>query len=171
MSPLYSLHTQDSELKDAIQKTTDPLFLSLLKEKCLQLSRRICAEMSKVSLARDKQYRSFHNTNSAPIRCGLASPTAPAEMEKATPYWDKEAKKAGTKRNRLLVAFQEKLFFSPGKELLDQLEQLGSFKECLKALKLELLLELPESLRKQKAKAVEAIIKETLKNRNNIPFC
>ena len=100
MSPLYSLQVQDSELKDAISRTTDPLFLSLLKEKRLQLSRRICAEMSKVSLARDKQYRSFHNTNSAPIRCGLASPTAPAEMEKATPYWDKEAKKAGTKRNR-----------------------------------------------------------------------
>ena len=164
---------QIDELKIKLESTSDPLFKKLIEEKIKVLYRTLSHESSMILLERDRLSRSVRNTKTTPIKCGLRNATGGQVADKTTHwYWDNISESEAKMLERIRVKIQTKLFINPEKVLVQKMKILGGLSKTLASLGLSGILQLPESVRKEKSKVILALIEQKLNGApDKLPFC
>lgn len=173
MSPHSTAHKLLNELKTRLTLERDPLTRALLEDKIKSTSQILIRESVKISLARDAQTRSFGLTHhGTPIKCGLRGATGHSLPDK-TRHWfwdnvnDKDAKKLEKTREKI----KELLFHNADKTLVKKFALMGGVRKCLKEIGLPAILDLPESVRREKAPLIIKLIEDKLNGTEKLPFC
>lgn len=164
---------QINDLKAKFNETTDTLFKKLLEDKIKSLYNKLSHESTLILLERDRQSRSVRNTKSVPIKCGLRNATGGQEPDKSSPwYWDTASEKDAAKLERVRNKIQTTLFITPDKALVRKMVILGGVSKTLASLGLSGITQLPESVRKEKAQVILALIEQKLNGQpDKLPFC
>lgn len=164
MSPHTTAQKLLNELKSRLALETDPLTRALLSDKILSVSKILIRESVKISLERDKQIRSFGLThNPTPIKCGLRGATGHSLPDKQRHwFWDGASEKDARKLERVREKIKELLFWDADKALVRKFALLGGVRKCLKEIGLPAILDLPESVRREKAPLIIKLIEDKL---------
>jgi hypothetical protein len=153
----------DRELRERLNKETDPFTKALIEDKIKQLSPQIIRQKVRQSLDREEFSRSYPTTDPAPIKCGLRGATGHHKPDK-TEHWfwsgesDKQAKALEKTRQKL----KELFFLEPDKDTVRKFTFLGGVRKTLKQISLQAVLELPASVRRDKSDLLMTLIKSKL---------
>lgn len=164
MSPHTTAQKLLNELKSRLATEHDPLTRALLSDKILSVSKILIRESVKISLERDKQTRSFGLTNNpAPIKCGLRGATGHSLPDKTRHwFWDNVSDKDARKLEKTREKIKELLFHDADKALVRKFVLMGGVRKCLKEIGLPAILDLPESVRREKAPLIIKLIEDKL---------
>lgn len=173
MSPHSTAHKLLNELKHRLTLETDPLTRALLEDKIKNVSQILIRESVKISLERDKQTRSFSLTNNpAPIKCGLRGATGHSLPDKTRHwFWDNASEKDARKLEKTKEKIKELLFHDADKSLVRKFVLMGGVRKCLKEIGLPAILDLPGSVRREKAPLIIKLIEDKLNGPEKLPFC
>ena len=173
MSPHSTAHKLLNELKTRLTLERDPLTRQLLEDKIKSTSQILIRESVKISLARDQQTRSFGFTNNGtPIKCGLRGATGHSLPDKTRHwFWDGESEKDARKLEKTREKIKELLFHDADKTLVRKFVLMDGVRKCLKEIGLPAILDLPESVRREKAPLIIKLIEEKLNGTEKLPFC
>jgi len=171
MSPQVNLLKLRSELQTRLD-TCDPsdhFTRALITDKIESVSKQIIRESVRVSVAREHASRSFTNTHTAPIKCGLRGATGHHKQEKSSHwFWDEADAKDAKKLERVARAVEKFLFTRPEKQLVRKLTLLGGFKKAVREMGLSAMLEVPEVARKAKGQKLLKLLEDKINGDN--PF-
>ena len=173
MSPHSTAHKLLAELKSRLTLEHDPLTRQLLEDKIKNVSQILIRESVKISLERDKQTRSFGLTQrEAPIKCGLRGATGHSLPDKTRHwFWDNESDKDARKLEKAREKIKELLFHEADKPLVRKFVLMGGVRKCLKEIGLPAILDLPESVRRDKSPLIIKLIEDKLNGTEKPPFC
>lgn len=173
MSPHSTAHKLLNELKSRLALEHDPLTRQLLSDKIKSTSQILIRESVKISLARDNQNRSFSLTHKpAPIKCGLRGATGHSLPDKTKHwFWDNVSDKDARKLEKTREKIKEILFHDADKPLVRKFVLMGGVRKCLKEIGLPAILDLPESVRREKAPLIIKLIEDKLNGPEKLPFC
>ena len=173
MSPHSTAQRLLSELKSRLTTETDPLSRALLEDKIKSTSQILVRESVRISLARDQQTRSFGLTHrEAPIKCGLRGATGHSLPDKTRHwFWDNMSEKDAKKLEKTRKKIKELLFHDADKALVRKFVLMGGVRKCLKEIGLPAILDLPESVRREKAPLIIKLIEDKLNGPEKLPFC
>ena len=165
MSPQINLLKLRSELQTRLEACPpdDHFTRALITDKIELVSRQIIRESVKVSVTREHASRSFTNTHTAPIKCGLRGATGHHKPEKTGHwYWDDAEKKDAKKLERVARAVEAFLFTRPEKQLIRKLTILGGFKNAVREVGLSAMLEVPEVARRAKGQKLLKLLEDKI---------
>lgn len=165
MSPQVSLLKLSSELQTRLDNCPpdDHFTRALITDKIQTVSKQIIRESVRISVARERQSRSFQHTNTAPIKCGLRGATGHHKPEKANHwFWSDEDAKDAKKLERVAVAVEKFLFTRPERQLVRKLLLLGGFKKAVREMGLSAMLEVPEETRKAKGQKLLKLLEDKI---------
>jgi len=173
MSPHSTAHKLLAELKHRLTLEHDPLTRQLLIDKIKSTSQILIRESVRISLERDKQTRSFGQTNNpTPIKCGLRGSTGHSLPDKTRHwFWDGVSDKDARRLEKVRGKIKELLFHDANKPLVRKFALMGGVRKCLKEIGLPAILDLPESVRREKAPLIIKLIEEKLNGPEKLPFC
>jgi len=173
MSPHSTAQRLLSELKSRLATERDPLTRQLLEDKIKSTSQILIRESVKISLARDAQTRSFGLTNNeTPIKCGLRGATGHSLPDKTRHwFWNGESDKDARKLEKAREKIKEFLFHEADKALVRKFVLMGGVRKCLKEIGLPAILDLPESVRRDKSPLIIKLIEDKLNGTEKPPFC
>lgn len=158
-------------LKEKHGRETDPLYKRLLEDKIKELYGRLSRESVEVLLQRERDERSQRELRKAPIKCGLRNVTGASKPESNHWFWDTateaEIRRLEKTRNKIM----EFLFHVPDKATVRKFTLLGGVKKTLKEIGLSAVIDLPESVRKDKSVPLMKLILEKLNGEDKVPFC
>lgn len=150
------------KLKIKRAETTDPLYIALIDDRIKVLYNQLTRESSLVFAELERNRREVENTERRSIKCGLRNPLTGQKPEKDHWFWDTASEKDARELERIKNTVQAKLFIVPEKAFVRKVHILGGLSKALKALKLEMILTLPENVRKEKAKVIFALIEKEM---------
>lgn len=173
MSPHSTAHKLLNELKHRLTLERDPLTRALIEDKIKSTSQILIRESVKISLARDNQTRSFGLTqHGTPIKCGLRGATGHSLPDKTRHwFWDNVSDKDARKLEKAREKIKELLFHEADKALVRKFVLMGGVRKCLKEIGLPAILDLPESVRREKASLIIKLIEDKLNGPEKLPFC
>lgn len=165
MSPQVNLQKLRSELQTRLEQcsTEDHFTRALINDKIQSVSRQIIRESVRLSVAREQASRSFTNTHTAPIKCGLRGATGHHKPEKTNHwFWDEADAKDAKKLERIAMAVEKFLFTRPEKATVRKLCLLGGFKKAVREMGLSAMLEVPEAARKAKGQKLLKLLEDKI---------
>ena len=173
MSPHSTAQRLLNELKTRLATETDHLTRALLEDKIKSTSQILIRESVKISLERDQQTRSFGLTQrETPIKCGLRGATGHSLPDKTRHwFWDGESDKNAKKLEKTREKIKELLFHDADKLLVRKFVLMGGVRKCLKEIGLPAILDLPESVRREKSPLIIKLIEDKLNGTEKLPFC
>ena len=140
MSPLYAIHSLRQETLRELNKATSPVIRNALEMQLQALTRRENAVRVQISLSRNPVH------TPAPTRCAFNFSHAPHILPSGHWSFDEEE----NSRNKAINATARRLqtlFGSAPRHLVLALHTMGGVRQALKALNLEVFLELPPAAR------------------------
>lgn len=172
MTTIIEAKKIEASLKSRLEGETDPLVRELLKDKILSVSQRIIRESVRISHQREKNSREFTNTQEAKIKCGLRGATGHSLPDKTRHwFWDGVSDKDARRLEKVRGKIKELLFHDANKPLVRKFALMGGVRKCLKEIGLPAILDLPESVRREKAPLIIKLIEEKLNGPEKLPFC
>jgi len=156
-------------IQERISRETDSFNQELLIDKLREVNQQIIRLSVKRMVDAENNARAVENTKSAPIKCGLRGATGTAIPERDHWFWNRATNKDLLKLEKTRSQVRELLFHECDNALARSLTLLGGLKKALKPLGLAVILEIPAEARREKSKAIIALIEKTL-NGGEVPF-
>lgn len=157
-------------IQERISREQDLFNRELLIDKLREVNQSIIRLSVRRMVEAENAARSVENTKTAPIKCGLRGHVGTAIPERDHWFWDRATNKDLLRVEKTRSQVRELLFHECDNALARKLTLLGGLKKALKTLGLSVILEIPAEARKEKSKAIIALIEKTLNGGGEVPF-